>query len=55
MICEIVLIILIILMGIAGIAIGVYKLIKRDTGYGILGIFAGAILLFISVGLIIVS
>lgn len=53
MICAIVLIIIIILIGIAGIATGVYELVECDTGCGILGIFLGAILLFISVGLII--
>ena len=46
---AIVLIIVIILIGIAGIATGVYELIERDAGCGILGIFLGAIILFTSV------
>ena len=49
---AIVLIIVVILIGIAGIATGVYELIERDTGCGILGIFLGAIILFINVILI---
>lgn len=48
----IMLIIVVILIGIAGIATGVYELIKYDTGCGILGIFLGAIILFVSVILI---
>lgn len=48
----IVLIIVVILIGIAGIATGVCELIERDTGCGILGIFLGAIILFINVILI---
>lgn len=53
MILAIVLIIVMILIGIAGIATGVYELVERDISNGILGSFFGAILLFISIGLII--
>ena len=49
---AIVLIIIVILIGIAGIATGIYELIKRNAGCGILGIFLGAIILFINVILI---
>lgn len=55
MIVAIVLLIVVMLIGIAGIATGVYELVECDTGSGILGIFLGAILLFISVGLIIAT
>lgn len=49
MIFAIVLMIVMVLIGIAGIATGVYELVECDTGSGILGIFLGAILLFISI------
>ena len=53
MIVAIVLLIIMILIGIAGMAAGVYELVECDTGGGILGMFLGAILLIISIGLII--
>lgn len=52
MILTIVLMAITILLGVAGIAVGIYELVEYDIGNGILGIFLGAILLFISVGLI---
>lgn len=45
--------IVMVLIGIAGMAAGAYELVECDSGSGILGLFLGAILLFISIGLII--
>lgn len=47
MISAIVLMIVMVLIGIAGIAVGVYGLVEDNDDSGILGIFLGAILLFI--------
>lgn len=47
MIFAIVLMIVMVLIGIAGIAVGIYELVEYNDG--ILGIFLGAILLFISI------
>lgn len=49
MIFAIVLIIVMVLIGIAGIAVGIYELVEYNDDSGILGIFLGAILLFISI------
>lgn len=53
MIFAIVLLIVTILIGIAGIAVGIYELIEYRDGSGILVIFLGAVLLLMSVSLII--
>lgn len=53
MIVAIVLLIVTILIGIAGIAVGIYELVEYRDGSGILVIFLGAVLLFLSVSLII--
>ena len=53
MIFAIVLLIVTILIGIAGIAVGIYELVEYRDGSGILVIFLGAVLLFLSVSLII--
>lgn len=53
MIFAIMLMIVMVLIGIAGMAAGAYELVECDSGSGILGLFLGAILLFISIGLII--
>lgn len=53
MIFAIVLLIITILIGIAGIAVGIYELIEYRDGSGILVIFLGAVLLLMSVSLII--
>ena len=47
MIFAIVLMIVMVLIGIAGIAVGIYELVEYNDG--ILGIFSGAILLFLSI------
>lgn len=47
---AIILLALMILIGIAGIATGVYAFVEGDIGCGILGTFLGAILLFMIVG-----
>lgn len=53
MIFAMVLMIVVILIGIAGIAVGIYELVEYRDGSGILVIFLGAVLLFLSVSLII--
>lgn len=53
MIFAIVLLIVTILIGIVGIAVGIYELIEYRDGSGILVIFLGAVLLLMSVSLII--
>lgn len=53
MIFAIVLLIITILIGIVGIAVGIYELIEYRDGSGILVIFLGAVLLLMSVSLII--
>lgn len=52
MILTIILIAITILLGIAGVAVGFHELIDYDICSGILGIFFGAILLFMSVGIL---
>ena len=39
MICEIVLMIVMVLIGIAGIAVGIYEFVEYNDGSSILGIF----------------
>lgn len=53
MIFAIVLLIVTILIGIVGIAVGIYELIEYRDGSGILVIFLGVVLLLMSVSLII--
>lgn len=52
MIFAMVLMIVIVLIGVAGIAVGIYELVEYRDGSGILVIFLGAVLLFLSIGLI---
>lgn len=49
---AIILIAVVILLGIAGVAVGFHELIDYDICSGILGIFIGTILLFMSVGIL---
>lgn len=49
---AIILIAVLILLGIAGVAVGFRELIDYDVCSGILGIFIGTILLFMSVGIL---
>lgn len=51
---AIVLMIVMVLIGIAGIAVGIYELVEYNDDSGILDFFLGAILLFISILRIIV-
>ena len=53
MIFAMVLMIVIVLIGIAGIAVGIYELVEYNDCSGIIVISLGAVLLFLSVGLII--
>lgn len=50
---AIILIAALILLGIAGVAVGFHELIDYDVCSGILGIFIGSILLFMSVGILV--
>lgn len=49
---AIILIAVLILLGIAGVAVGFHELIDYDVCNGILGIFTGTILLFMSIGVL---
>lgn len=49
---AIILIAVLILLGIAGVAVGFHELIDYDVCSGIFGIFLGAVLLFMSVGIL---
>lgn len=49
---AIILIAVLILLGIAGVAVGFHELIDYDVCSGILGIFTGTVLLFMSVGIL---
>ena len=52
MIITIMVMIIMILIGIAGIAVGIYEFVEYRDGSGILSISLGAVLLFVIVGLI---
>jgi hypothetical protein len=52
MIFAMVLMIVMVLIGIAGIAVGIYELVEYNDCSGIIGISLGAVLLFLSIGLI---
>lgn len=52
MIFAMVLMIVIVLIGVAGIAVDIYELVEYRDGSGILVIFLEAVLLFLSIGLI---
>ena len=52
MIITIMVMIIMILIGIAGIAVGIYEFVEYKDGSGILCISLGAVLLFVIVGLI---